>query len=154
MLLSASPEPNMIPAAVAVAGPSTAGAVLCSISLVASARPMRIDMPKLPDIKLPELKLPQLDLPNFGKKGGAAKAKPAVRTPAPRGVAVKVRAARGVVPTAAGATDAPSFADITGEVKQDSIAAGAGYKRFPARRMPGAMMDDWRKIAKDIAPKV
>lgn len=120
------------------------GALLCAVSLVASARPLAIELPKLPKISVP--KLPDLDLPNFGKKSPAA-APPA---PKPRVIPtnVKVRAAS----TGSSAVDAPTLADLTGEQGQDSIATGEGYKRFPARRMPGANMDGWKKIAKDITP--
>lgn len=106
---------------------------MCAVSLVASARPMAIQLPKLPD----------LDLPNFGKK----KTQKAAASPSSD---VKVRAARGGVPT--GSQDAPTIDEITGKVSQKTIDAGAGFKRYPQRRMPGANMDGWKKIAKDITP--
>lgn len=144
----------MIPAAQLTAAPPAAGALLCAVSLVASARPMAIQLPKLPELKLP--KLPELDLPNFGKKKGEdsspkAKAAPA-RVPVARGANVKVRAAKGVIATGS-SPDAPTLAEVTGETTQDTIAAGQGWKKFPERRMPGANMDRWKQVAKDITPK-
>lgn len=135
-------SPAMVPLAPAVGAPLLSGAVLCAVSLVASARPLAIKMPKMPQLP----KLPDLDLPNFGKK------KPAT----PSGAAavpgsVKVRAATGVKP-ATGAGDAPTLADITGQRTPGSISAGEGWKKFPERRMPGANMDAWKEIAKGMKP--
>lgn len=150
----------MHPALTAPAAPALTGAVLCSISLAAS-RPqqnhttvLRINnLPKvnLPKISLPKVslpKLPDIDLPNFGKKGGTAPAKDA---PAPRARApardVKVRASNAVP---AANPDAPTADEIAGRTSIDTIAAGAGYKKYPARRMPGANMDGWKDMAKDM----
>lgn len=129
---------------------------MCAVSLVASARPLAIELPKigLPKLSLPKLslpKLPELDLPNFGKKKGPAAPKAAPRAP-PVGD-VKVRPAAGVVPTGS-SEDAPTLAELTGRTAQRTIGTGAGFKRFPERRMPGANMDGWKKIAKDMAPKI
>lgn len=150
----------MVPAApvVAAAAPLLSGAVLCAVSLVASARPLAFEWPKLPDfelpkLELPKLELPNLDLPNFGKKDAApAKKKAPARSPVTGGQ-VRVRPARGSGPTAQEG-DAPTLADVVGQQSQDTISAGAGWKRYPERRMPGANMDGWKKIAKDIAPKI
>lgn len=50
---------------------------------------------------------------------------------------------------------APTLAEVTGEVKRGAtIGSAHGWKRFPARRMPGANMDPWKKIASEITPKV
>ncbi|KAI0557845.1 hypothetical protein FGB62_257g05 [Gracilaria domingensis] len=141
-------RPAMIAAPpVAPAAPLLPGALLLA-SLVASARPLQIKLPNLPN--LPELpkfpKLPDLDLPNFGKKKTGESKKPAAR--APRSGTVKVRAAAGVVPT-----DAPTLAELKGDAAADSIPVGAGWKRFPERRMPGANMDGWKEIAKQLTPK-
>lgn len=144
------------PAAAAVGSQALTGAVLCAVSLVASGRPMAIDLPKLPKISVPNVSLPKLgdiDLPNFGKKEGKKPAKNSAQTaPRVRNSNVKVRAARSVVPT--DSTDAPTLAEITGQQSQESISAGDGFLRYPERRMPGANMDGWKKIAKDIAPKI
>lgn len=123
---------------------------MCAISLVTSAKPMQIEMPKLPKISLPKLPDINIDLPNLGKKKKEAAPKP---TPTRQTVGkVKVRAAKGVVPS--GSTDAPTLAEVTGQLTQDTIKVGEGYKKFPGRRMPGANMDGWKKIAKDITPDV
>ena len=139
------------PAITAVGSQALTGAVLCTVSLVASARPMEINFPKMPKISVP--KLPDIDLPNFGKKGENKSAKKTAATTARvKNPNVKVRAAKGVVPTTS--DNAPTLAEITGQQSQESIAAGDGFLRFPERRMPGANMDGWKKIAKDIAPKI
>lgn len=136
---------------VALSGPAVTSLVLCGVSLSvsASARPLQI---KLPKISAP--KLPDLDLPNFGKKKKPAESKqvPVVRAPPAPG-SVKVRAAKGVIGSV-GSGDAPTLADVTGETSVDTIAPGAGFKKFPARRMPGANMDAWKEIAKEIGPKI
>lgn len=138
----------MVPLAPAVGAPLLSGAVLCAVSLVASARPLAL---KLPNVSWP--KLPDLDLPNFGKKADKPKAgQTTAAKRVPSAGSVKVRVARGAAPTG-DAVNAPTLADIAGQVSQDTIAAGAGWKKFPERRMPGANMDGWKKIAKDMAPK-
>lgn len=143
----------MVPAPALTAAPAITGAVLCSISLAAS-QPLRIEFPTIsfPKISLPKISLPkfELDLPNFGKKDAAKK--PVARAPRQAtGGVVRVRAARGV--RSSGSMDAPTLADLQGKAAGNTIAAGDGWKRFPARRMPGANMDDWKKIARDMAPK-
>lgn len=144
----------MIPAAPALGAPLLSGAVFCAVSLVASARPLAIEWPEISLPALPKISLPDLDLPNFGKKKdtpAGKKAAPAARAP-PSGN-VRVRPATGV--RAAGQSlDAPSLSDITGVQQQERVGSAEGWERFPERRMPGANMDGWKKIAKDMAPKI
>lgn len=120
-----------------------AATLLCALSLVASARPMQI---KIPKFDLP--KLPDIDLPNFGKKSPAKQPVVKKRVAAP-GTNVKVRAA-----SSAAAKDAPTLAELTGKSANDSIPEGDGWRRFPVRRMPGANMDLWKGIAKQLTPKL
>ncbi|CAN8072717.1 unnamed protein product [Agarophyton chilense] len=146
--------------ALAPGAPLITGALLCTASLVASARPLQIKLPNLPNLpnlpelpkvpklpNLPKLNLPDLDLPNFGKKTPAKK--PAAR--APRTVRqgnVKIRPASGVVPS-----DAPTLAELQGGVTAGTITDSEGWKRFPSRRMPGANMESWKNLAKQVGPK-
>ncbi len=120
---------------------------------------LAVDMPKieLPKISLPKVEMPKVSLPKVSlpslpgqkKKDAAAKPEP----PAARVVDrtnVRVRAANiGVA-----SPDAPTLAELTGKQSQDTIAAGDGWKRFPSRRMPGANMQGWKDIAKEITPKI
>lgn len=133
------------------------GFVMCSASFVASVQTMQIELPKLPKFpSAPKLSLPKLpNLPGQGKT--EAEAKKPRNAPAPTaspGTQVKVRAASGsgsvAVPADAGS--APSYADILGKANETATAGSSGYKRFPKKRMPGANLDNWKKIAAEIGP--
>lgn len=167
----------MIPL-VAPAAPAFTGAVLCAASLTASARPMPMKLPELPKFELPKLpELPKLSLPGFG---GEKKTPPAPKTkdtavvtpssgvvipssgvvtpssgvvkPSSGVVRPKVRVSSTVAP---GTSNAPTLAEVTGVAgPKSAIAAGAGWKRFPGRRMPGANMAKWRTAAKEVGPKI
>lgn len=140
--------------------PALTGGVLCAVSLAASREQplvaLQVKLPKvsLPKVSLPKVSLPKLsmpkiglpkidiDLPNFGKKSPAApKSAAATSVAAPPPGSVRVRASN-----LGNTTDAPNASAAA----VDTIAPGAGYKRFPARRMPGANMEGWKKLAKDI----
>lgn len=152
----------MVPALAAPAAPAITGTVLCAVSLAASAaRPLQIkvpNMPKMPKMPtmptMPKVQLPDIDLPNFGKKkdASAAKGKDATSATQRQQVGkVKVRAAKAVTTSN---PDAPTVDELSGRVNVKTIAAGQGYQRFPSRRMPGANMDSWKEIARDIGPKI
>jgi hypothetical protein len=148
-----------------------AGAVMCAVSLVASASPMLMKLPNLPKLpglpKMPDLpnlpsmpkipsfpNMPSLPFPGQGKTEAEAVAKaPVVKKPAQGRVVAKVRVGGVKVPV--GSEDAPSLAEIRGEMGGASkrIAEGEGWKRFPSRRSPGGRpsLDGFRKIAKEIA---
>lgn len=145
----------------------TTGALLCTISLISStaARPLAIQLPKiqlpkislpnLPNIDLPLPKLPDIDLPNFGKKKDNTPKKPAARSPPPKSKApagkIKVRASGNA--GSSGSKTAPTLADLRGQGKAEATRTGEGaWKRFPSRRMPGANMDGWKQIAKQVKP--
>lgn len=160
--------PNRVPRrgaqtpAVAVAAAAPGGQLLFQAAMVATAwagqHVLAINMPKMPE--LPKVGLPKIELPGFlpgGKKKAAGDAPAAKAKAPPKPVIrqtnignVKVRAA-----SSSRATEtAPTLAEVTGETKgAASIGSAAGWKRFPARRMPGANMDPWKKIASEISPK-
>lgn len=132
--------------AICVAAPATSQLVtrlaLFSAAAWLSVRSLAIEFPK---ISLPSLpSLPKLG----GKKQPATPSTP--KAPRVPRVNVKVRAASNVnvVP------DAPTLAELTGKTKETTIGSGEGWKRFPERRMPGANMDRWKKISKEITPKI
>lgn len=163
----------MIPALTAnAAAPAVTGAVMCAVSFAvareaAPPQAMRIDLPKfnisLP--KLPDISLPDLDLPNFGKKkdttpSAKSKAPPAGSglTPkgkkltvppqrAPSSERVKVRVSTAVRPSN---PDAPSARGASGLKIYDTIKSDDGWKRFPTRRMPGANMEGFKDMAKNM----
>lgn len=164
--------PAVIPLAPVLPPPQlTAGALLCTVSLISSttARPLaielpKISLPKLPNIDIPFPKLPDIDLPNFGKKkdntqskAGDEGKKSASRSAPPKKRAptgsVKIRAASNVVGSS-GSKIAPALADLKGIVSPKVIIAEQGvWKRYPSRRMPGANMDSWKEIARQMKPK-
>ena len=154
--------------AIAVSAPVVDAATrsaLIAVTAWLGARAMAIEMPKLPEMPkmpempelpklpdLPKVSLPKISLPGQKKKESAEAAPtpaPVPRAPVPRGN-VTIRAAN--IGTAT--PDAPTLAELTGQQSQDTIAAGEGWKRFPSRRMPGANMENWKKIAKEIGPKI
>lgn len=146
--------PAVLPAASALSG-----FLMCSASFVASAHTMRIELPKLPKLSVPNISLPKLpNLPGQGKTEAEAKkpkiAPPRSAPPASAGGQVKVRAASGSggVSVPADAESAPSYADILGKASETVATGSAGYKRFPKKRMPGANLDNWKKIAAEIGP--
>lgn len=155
-------QPAMIAApAVLPAAGVLSGFVMCSASFVASAQTMQIEMPKmpkLPKIELPNVSLPKLpNLPGQGKTEAEAKKSAPVPTRAPpttSGGQVKVRAASGsgAVPVPDDAASAPNYSDIVGKANETANAGSAGYKRFPKKRMPGANLDSWKKMAAEIGP--
>jgi hypothetical protein len=136
------------------------GVVMCTASFVGSARQMQMEMPKFPKMpampKMPSLpSLPKFPgLPGQGKtEAEAKKSAPVVRAPpSSSGGRVRVRVASGGVAVPEGAKSAPNYADITGKQSETAIAASSGWKRFPKKRMPGANLDGWKKIAKEIGP--
>jgi hypothetical protein len=153
-------QPAMI--AVPLTAPAAglvSGAVMCAVSLVASARPMQMEMPKMPKIempKMPNFSMPKINLPGQGKTEAEAR-KPkvtgqVVRAPAPG--TVKIRAAgSGGVAMPQGADAAPSFGDLGGKagVKIDAArTAGPGWKRFPDKRTPGAALDGFKEMARGM----
>lgn len=136
----------------------------------------KIKMPSLPNIGMPSLPdLPSLpglpNLPGQGKTEVEAKAKSAakavVKTTSkvkPRvesavssvsdSVKPRVRAAAGKVKTPFGSENAPSYSDIRGtRAPGVTISSGEGWKRFPARRMPGASLDGFKKMASEVKPR-
>lgn len=149
------------PALTAATGPATTGALLCAVSLAASRQDalaptaLQVKLPKIPEIpkislpKVPKLPDINLDLPNFGKKSDApapkAKAPTVPRTPTAPGARVKVRAANAVIPSNPDAPSAPTLSDITAGAKKND-----GWKRYPARRMPGANMGSFKEMAKGM----
>lgn len=164
MAPSTSPRRRAATATPAVAIPLAApvGERLIQCAVVASAawlsaQTMAIEMPKMPEmpkVELPKIGLPKLELPTLGgKKKEAAPPAPkkkVVAKPTVSAIGVKVRAAA----TGPSATnvDAPTLAELTGKTSDVVIGSGEGWKRFPARRMPGANMGRWKEIAKDITP--
>jgi hypothetical protein len=158
-------EPAMI--AVPMQAPTlVAGAVMCAVSLVASARPMQLKMPDLPKMpnmpNMPSLpKLPSFPslpgLPGQGKTEEQAKKQvakaPAARAGTPGRVVPKVRAGGVKIPI--GSEGAPTLADVTGGPGSSAkaLADGAGWKRFPGRRTAGASLDIFREIAREIGPQ-
>jgi hypothetical protein len=144
-----------------------AGAVMCAVSLVASARPMQLKLPNMPNMpnlpNMPSLpKFPSLPslpgLPGQGKteqqaKKQEVKAPAAARAGTPGRVVPKVRAGGVKVPI--GSESAPTLADVRGGPGSSAkaIADGAGWKRFPGRRTAGASLDIFREIAREIGPQ-
>lgn len=151
------------------------GSVMCAVSLVASSGPLRLEMPKFPNIKMPGMpKLPGMpslpkmpDMPNLPGQGKTEAQANARQTPkvtarasagpvsasVPTGVKPRVRAASGKVKTPLGSENAPSLAELRGGNPAGvTLASGSGWKRFPVRRMPGASLDGWKKIASEIRP--
>lgn len=114
----------------------------------------QLKMPKMPSLPA---------IPGFGQGKTEAEAIEEVRnapvskvavTRAPTGAAPTVRAATGAVAIPVDAKNAKTIGEISGVPESSSIAAGAGWKRFPKRRMPGANLDQWKAIAKEIGPDV
>lgn len=125
------------------------GAVLCAISLAVDASPLQIQMPKVSLPSLPKISLPSLpSLPKFGGKEEKKEEAPPPRQ-RPTGN-VRVRASGAMQAP----SDAPTLSDVTGSAPEVTIGPGEGWKRFPSRRMPGANMDGWKEIVKDITPNV
>lgn len=137
----------MVASLAAPAAPALTGAVLCAVSLAANAGPLAI---KLPKIEMPKVSLPGLPKFGGGKSDDDKKAAPKgqVKVRPAGGIKVQVRAAG----SQASVPDAPTLADITGEQQCTTVVSGAGWKRFPGRRMPGANMDRWKQISQEIGP--
>lgn len=138
---------------------------------------LQIKLPKLPNINLPDLnidlpnKLPSLpslpSLPGLPKFGGKKddSSSPKTEAKGKSNVSVKVSPKKGsseqlpgssIKVRASGAVrarnpDAPSVGALPG--KSLSIPSGDGYQRFPSRRMPGANMEGWKKIAGNMSSK-
>lgn len=131
------------------------GLIMCSASFAASVGTMQIELPKLPKLpSLPNVSFPKLpNLPGQGKTEAEAK-NPRSAPPRSSGVQVKVRAASGSggVAIPADAESAPNYADIVGKASETAASGSSGYKRFPKRRMPGANLENWKKMAAEIGP--
>lgn len=160
-------KPAMVaaPAVAPAVNGAVQAAVMCAVSLVASAKPMLIELPKieLPKIELPKIDMPKIDLPlpnlpGQGKteaeaaaeqaKGTAPKAKsPAARVPVRTGAAPKVRAS-GAVPVPEGAESAPTIGTREAGIVDNS----SEWRRFPPKRSPGVSFDKWKEIAREINP--
>lgn len=130
--------------AISVAAPGANVALRVAVLSATAWLSARVLAIKLPNFSMPKLSLPKISLPNIG---GNKEAPPKPRVPRAN---VKVRAASSDVAT----PDAPTLAELTGEVTGTSIGTAAGWKRFPSRRMPGANMDRWKEISKEITPKL
>lgn len=156
-MTSRRPQPAVVlaPALALPAAQALSGLVLCSASLL-SAPVLRVDLPKLPKISLPKISLPKISLPKLpnlpgqGKTEAEAKAAPPKgKAPGPVAGGVQVRVGAG--PKAA--ADAPSFSDLSGRAGVTVATPGSGWTRFPKKRMPGANLDAWKKMAQEIGPQ-
>lgn len=121
---------------------------------------------------MPELRLPEVDLPVIGKVGGGApqstveseekkreatkdtKGSTKLKTPSTINTRIKVSVGRD---SDRMGKDAPTLAELQ---KKRGLTLGRGmptlqeeemsWKRFPGRRMPGANMEGWKEIAKQM----
>ncbi len=144
---SAKPAMVAVPLALPAAG-ALSGALMCAASLVVSSRPMQMELPKMPKVSMPKVSLPKISLPKIpgqGKTEAEAK-KTAAKPVTTRSAGTpKVRASSSVV--SAEVPEAPTLADLTGEAEASQQNT---WKRFPGRRLPGANLDGWKKVASEL----
>mmetsp|Transcript_496 Transcript_496/g.895 ORF Transcript_496/g.895 Transcript_496/m.895 type:complete len:169 (-) Transcript_496:102-608(-) len=118
---------------------------------------LKIEFPKLSLPNLPKVELPKVSLPKLGGKKSAAPAESASKAETASAGAkvqavartvnknIKVRAAA----SAGTNKDAPSFEEVKGARFGTAVKAD-GYSAFPLRRMPGANMQSFLDMAKDM----